>query len=82
MNSQGIDLRPVFTPLFSVCHKTQTHLVPMPSCVPTPRQLIPGITEGLCFLGYPPPLRHTVGDLLRQCRRATEGYSVPCTHFA
>jgi hypothetical protein len=82
MNGQGIDLRPVFTPLFSVCHKTQTHLVPVPSRVPTPRQLIPRITRGIGFLGYPTPLRHTVGDLLRQRRRATGGYSVPCTHFA
>jgi hypothetical protein len=57
MNAQGIDLRPVFSPLRAfvrcVCHKTRTHPAPVPSRVPTPRQPIPRITEGLCFLGYP-----------------------------
>jgi len=57
MNTQGIDLRPVFTPPFSVCHKTQTHLVPVPSRVPTPRQHILRITRGISFLGYPSPQR-------------------------
>jgi hypothetical protein len=59
MNAQGIDLRPVFTTPFSVCHKTRTHPAPVSSRVPTPRQLIPGITQGLCFLGYPSPQRLT-----------------------
>jgi len=79
MRFQGLDLRPVFSTLARLpgtarlrC-KTRTHLAPVPSRVPTPRQPIPGITQGLCFLGYPTPLRHTVGYLLWQRRRATGG---------
>ena len=86
MNLQGIDLRPVFSPLRTfirhVCHKTQTHPAPVPSRVLTPRQPMPRITEGICFLGYPTHLWPTAGSLLRSSRRATEGYSVPCIHFA
>ena len=59
LRAQGIDLRPVFTTPFSVCHKTQTHPAPMPSRVPTPRQHILRITRGIGFLGYPSPQRHT-----------------------
>jgi hypothetical protein len=81
MNGQGLDLRPVFSTYCYACHKTQTHLAPVPSRVPTPRQHIPRITRGIGFLGYPTQLWHTAGSLLRQRRRATGGYSVPCIHF-
>ena len=56
MNLQGLDLRPVFSTYCYACHKTQTHPAPMPSRVPTPRQRILRITEGIGFLGYPTPL--------------------------
>ena len=49
----------------------------MSSCIPAPRQPIPAITPGFCFLGHPTRLWLTVGCLLRHGRRATEGYSVP-----
>jgi hypothetical protein len=80
MNFQGVDVRPVFSTLRShrarrACHKTRTHPAPVPSRVPTPRQPIPRITEGICFLGYPTRRWHTAGDLLRLRRRATGGYS-------
>ena len=67
MSGQGIDLRPVFTTLFSVCHKTRTHLAPVPSRVPTPRQPILRITRGISFLGYPAPQPHTAWPPTR-CR--------------
>ena len=38
-----------------VCLKTQTRSALVPSRVPALRQLIPGITLGLCFLGHPTP---------------------------
>lgn len=73
MNGQGIDLRPVFSPLRTfvrcVCHKTQTRLVPVPSRVPTPRQPILRITRGLCFLGYPSPQWHPAWPPARPCGR-------------
>jgi len=59
MRFQGIDLRPVFSTYCYACHKTRTHLAPVPSRVPTPRQLILRITRGIGFLGYPSPQRHT-----------------------
>ncbi len=58
MNGQGLDLRPVFSTYCYACHKTRTHLAPVPSRVPTPRQPILRITRGICFLGYPSPQRH------------------------
>ena len=65
----GLDLRPVFTTLDTLyplrLPKTQTHSVPMPSRVPALRQLIPGITLGLCFLGHPTPPWLTAGYLLQ-----------------
>jgi len=68
---------PVFTTSCDVCHKTLAFRVPMSSCIPAPRQPIPAITPGFCFLGHPTRLWLTVGCLLRHGRRATEGYSVP-----
>jgi len=41
-----------------VRHKAQTPSAPASSRVAAPRQLIPRITKGLGFLGYPPPSRH------------------------
>jgi hypothetical protein len=35
--------------------KTLPHSAPMPSRVPALRQPIPGVTQGLCFLGHPTP---------------------------
>ncbi len=81
MNLQGLDLRPVFSTYCYACHKTRTPPAPVQSRGPTPRQPIPRITEGVCFLGYPTRLWPAAGDLLRQGRRATAGYSVPCIHF-
>ncbi len=46
MNGQGIDLRPVFSTYCYACHKTRTHLAPVPSRGPTPRQHILRITRG------------------------------------
>jgi hypothetical protein len=58
MNGQGLDLRPVFSPYCYVCHKTRSHLAPVPSRVPSPRQRILRITGGIGFLGDPTPQRH------------------------
>jgi hypothetical protein len=55
MNGQGLDLRPVFSTYCYACHKTRTHLAPVPSRVLTPRQRILRITRGIGFLGYPTP---------------------------
>ena len=53
LGASGMDLRPVFSPSRDVCHKTPTRPAPVPSRRPAPRQPIPGVTQGLCFLGYP-----------------------------
>ena len=58
MNLQGLDLRPVFSTYCYACHKTRTHLAPVPSHVPSPRQRILRITRGIRFLGYPSPQQH------------------------
>ena len=58
MNGQGLDLRPVFSTYCYACHKTRTHLAPVPSRVPSPRQHILRIARGIGFLGYPSPQRH------------------------
>ena len=39
------------------CHKTLIRLMPVSSRIPVPRQHIPGITQGIGFLGYPTPSR-------------------------
>ncbi len=53
----------------------------MPSHIPTLRQLIPGITLGLCFLGHPPCQGIRPGRLLPFLREHLTGYSVPCVHL-
>ncbi len=69
MNGQGLDLRPVFSTYCYACHKTRTHLAPVPSRVPTPRQHILRITRGIGFLGYPTPQRHPAWPPTRPCGR-------------
>ena len=94
MNAQGIDLRPVFSPLRTfvrrVCHKTRTPLAPVPSRVPSP-QLALSEAEGSA---YPPHYqRHwllgvsfssTAYGLAAYSplrARAAEGCPVPRIHF-
>ena len=53
--------------------KTRTRSAPMPSRVPAPRQPIPGITLGLCFLGHPSHQGIRLGRLLPSLREPLMG---------
>ena len=56
MRAQSWTRRPVFSASRTPVIRLRLFPAPVPSRVPTPRQRIPGITQGFCFLGYPTPL--------------------------
>jgi hypothetical protein len=60
-----LNFRSAFTTPLACALGPQTHSALVPSRVPALRQLIPGITLSLCFLGHPTPPCPAVGYLLQ-----------------
>ena len=51
MRFQGIDFRPVLSTSFDACHRTQTHLAPVPSRVRPHVSISPALPEALASWG-------------------------------